>query len=87
MAMSTMPLMHEHMHQWTRRQEQPRQPGQDVRPVLRNQEKGADNDKCQERQLHARAPGTLVVSTLLRHCRFLVHASMNVWPNLACLVR
>jgi hypothetical protein len=43
--MATVPAMHEHVHEWACRHEQPRQPGQDVRPVLGKQEKSADEGK------------------------------------------
>jgi hypothetical protein len=48
MIMATVPAMHENVHERACRQEQPRQPGQDVGPVLGNQEKSADDGKGEE---------------------------------------
>jgi hypothetical protein len=67
MIMVAMPAMHEHVHERARRQEQPRQPGHDVRAVLGNQEECADDAKCKQHQPDPRAPGALVVPRLVRH--------------------
>ena len=48
MIMPAVPVMHEHVHERACRQEQPRQPGQDVRPVLGKEEKSADEGKGEE---------------------------------------
>jgi hypothetical protein len=48
MMMATVPVMHEHVHQRACREEQPGQPGQDVGPVLGNQEKPANEGENQQ---------------------------------------
>jgi len=83
MIIATVPVMHEHVHEWACRQKQPRQPGQDVRPVLGNQEKSADDGKGEEHYFHLWAPSALVVSRFLRHSRLDIHDSMPVHPDLA----
>ena len=71
--MATVSVMHENVHQRTCRQEQPRQPGQDVHSVLGKEEKNADEGKGEEHQLHPWAQSTLVVRGFVRHGRLLVH--------------
>jgi hypothetical protein len=73
MIMAIVPVMHKHVHEWACRQEQPWQPGQDVRPVLGNQEKGAYDGKGDEHYLHSWVPSALFVSRLFRHSRLHVH--------------
>jgi len=43
-----MPVMHEHVHQRACREQQPRQPGQYVGPMLGNQEKSAHEGKDEQ---------------------------------------
>jgi hypothetical protein len=73
MIMATVPVMHEEVHERACREEQPRQPGQDMRPVLGKQKKSSDDGKGKERELHPWAPSALVVPSFFRHGRLLVH--------------
>jgi hypothetical protein len=43
MLMTSMSLVHEHVHQWARRQEQPWQIGDETRAMLGDDEETADN--------------------------------------------
>ena len=71
--MGPVAVMHENVHQWTGRQEQPRQPGQNMRPVLGKQKKGADYGKSKQHELHSRTASAFVVPSFSKHGRVLVH--------------
>src|SRR6266567_8811326 len=71
--MGTVAVMHEHVHQWAGGQEQPRQPGQNMRPMLGKQKKSTDEGKGEEHELHSRAPSAFVVRGFFKHGRLLMH--------------
>jgi len=58
--MSTVAVMHEHVHQRTGGQEQPRQEGKDVSAVLGQQEENADDSEEAEYELGTRCPNIKV---------------------------
>jgi hypothetical protein len=73
MMLASVPVMHEYVHEWAGREEEPRQPGQHVSPMLGNQEKSANQGKGEEHELHPWAQSALVVPTSFRHGRLLAH--------------
>jgi hypothetical protein len=52
MMVSPMPVMHEHVHQWARRQEQPRQVREEMGAMLGNYEEATHDRKQHEHLLH-----------------------------------
>jgi hypothetical protein len=53
--MTAVPMMHEHVQQWARQQEEPRQVRDDVGTVLRNEKEPGDDRKQHEHLAHAPA--------------------------------
>jgi hypothetical protein len=50
---AAVPVVHEHVHQWARRQEQPGQVGDEMGAMLGNDEEAADDGKHNENLLHS----------------------------------
>ena len=75
MIMSPVSVVHEQMHERAGGQKQPRQPGQDVRAMLRKQEKRTDEGEGKEDHFGARPQCALVVPSCFRHGRLLSNRS------------
>jgi hypothetical protein len=73
-AVSVSPV-HENMHQWTRKKQQPypvgRQPSEEVRPVLHDKEKRGDGEETDQ---HPFDPGVHMSATLRLVPMFMIHA-------------
>src|SRR6266568_7075771 len=67
MLMASMPVVHENVHQWARRQEQPGQVRKDVRAMLGHNEETADDGEQDEYLLHPSAYYVLARLGLLVH--------------------
>jgi hypothetical protein len=65
-VMTAVPMMHEHVHQWARQQEEPRKVWDDVGTVLRNEKEPGDDRKQHEHLCHAPA------------CRFFMRSVMFI---------
>jgi hypothetical protein len=72
MLMASMTVMHEDVHQWARRQEQPGQVRDEVRAMLCDNEKPADDGEQDEYLLHSSADDVLARLALLVHGYFLM---------------
>jgi hypothetical protein len=66
-----MPVMHEHVHQWARRQEQPGQVRDEMGAMLGNNEEAADDGKQNEDLLHSSSDDVSLRLVFLVHRRLL----------------
>jgi hypothetical protein len=68
--MASVPVMHEDVHQRARRQEQPREIGDEVCAMLGHDEETADDGEHGERQLHPPVDDVLSRGSLVVHACF-----------------
>src|SRR6266496_1596173 len=68
-------VMHEHVHKWARRQEQPRQVRDEMGAMFSNDEEAADDGEQHEDLLHSSSDDVSLRLVLFAHGRLL--SSMN----------